>query len=356
MPVYSYKTKSGNRWMFKISIEGVQFLRRGYKLKTDAIKAEAMFISMYDDKVIIPLFNDLVESYFEYASQSLKETTVYNLRHRINKHIVNRIPNKRVDKLKYSHFANWRKYIQNADLVSKNTMLSFLRRIFEFCKSFYGYDCSAVRLIPVFKDHTPKITDFKTEKFVSYDDFKKFVNFVDNDMNKILFILTYFTGLRLGEVLGLQTESFDSKTSTLLIYQSLTNKVGKGKSILQSPKSKSSVRKYYLPGFISKMLNDYTIKNKLKKKDFIFKISRTTLNRVIEKACSKSGISKFHFHQLRSTDSTLLHQLGVPIDDIAKYLGHTSSKVTTDHYLELSEVKKKEISELLQSNFSDDFR
>lgn len=141
MPVYSYKTKSRNRWMFKISIDGLQILRRGYHSRIDAVKSEAFFISMYNSKVSITTYNILIDSYLEYVSQSVKPTNLYNISHTIGKHIREHIPDKRVYQLKYVHFSSCRKYVLKSNYEKKNDLFSILRQIFVFCHIIYGYNC-----------------------------------------------------------------------------------------------------------------------------------------------------------------------------------------------------------------------
>lgn len=103
------------------------------------------------------------------------------------------------------------------------------------------------------------------------------------------------------------------------------------------------------------MLEEYLKLYINKDTDFIFKISRSVLSREINRLCEKAKIEKFHFHQLRSTDTTMLFELGIPIEDISKYLGHTSINTTKKHYLELTDSRKQNISNVLQEHFSKDF-
>lgn len=51
----------------------------------------------------------------------------------------------------------------------------------------------------------------------------------------------------------------------------------------------------------------------------------------------------------------MLFELGIPIEDISKYLGHTSINTTKKHYLELTDSRKQNISNVLQERFSKDF-
>lgn len=352
MPVYQYHNKSGKRWLFKISVSGKQFLKRGFHTRSEALKAEAVFLATHSDRVVIPDFNMVLDAFMSRKKEELKETSYYSLDKYINKHFRGHIDNKRVDKLTYGDFDLWRSYLKKSKLADANRYINLMKSIFEFCDIYFGYRCRPAFLLVSFKNRKiEKPSD--TIKYVSYQDFTRFLKFVDSDMLKLLFILTYFTGLRLGEVLGLQKECY--KDGFIYIYQSLTNKVGKGKSVLVQPKSSKSNRKYLLPHFIDVMLINHINDNKLKSSDFIFPVSRTSLARTLKKACLDACIPPFHFHQLRSTDSTILHEMGFRADDIANYLGHESDKTTRKYYIEQTDQKKREISSALDERFGKDF-
>ena len=356
MAIYSYETKQGIKYLFKISVNGRQIMRRGFNSKESAQIASRQYIVNYDYNVEYTTFNELLEAFVNYKKDFLKPTSFYNLKLSINNHIKSHLPNKAVNELSYNDFYLWRDYINKLDITYKRRYYILINQIFKFCSDFYGYDCKAVKMLPPFKSPLPDVSLLNREKFISYDDFKKFIAACETRKLRVLFILTYFTGLRLGEALGLQKRCYDESTKTLYIYQSLTNKVGVKKSVLLSPKSKESIRKYYLPNFISEMLEEYLKLYISKDTDFIFKISRTCLNRDMARICEKVKIEKFHFHQLRSTDTTMLFELGIPIEDISKYLGHTSINTTKKHYLELTDSRKQNISNVLQNRFSNDFK
>lgn len=355
MAIYKYDTKEGTKYLFKISLFGKQFLRRGFNSKEAAIAASKQFLVNFGNAKEFITFNELLDAFINYKKDFLKPTTFYNMNLSIEKHIRGHIPNKAVNKINYNDLYQWRNYIINLDLTYKKRYYILINQIFRFCNDFFDYDCKAVKMLPPFKSSNPDISLLSKEKYITYEDFKKFIKACETRKLRVLFILTYFTGLRLGEVLGLQKQCYDASTKTLYIYQSLTNKTGTRKSVLLSPKSKESIRKYYLPEFLSEMLEEYIKLYINKDTDFIFKISRSVLSREINRICEKAKIEKFHFHQLRSTDTTMLFELGIPIEDISKYLGHTSINTTKKHYLELTDSRKQNISNVLQEHFSKDF-
>ena len=65
MPVYKDKN---NTWFFKCSIKGRQYLKRGFKTKSEALKEESIFRASEGDfkKSKILTFQDCVDLYFKY--------------------------------------------------------------------------------------------------------------------------------------------------------------------------------------------------------------------------------------------------------------------------------------------------
>jgi integrase len=76
------------------------------------------------------------------------------------------------------------------------------------------------------------------------------------------------------------------------------------------------------------------------------------LRRSFKGACKKADIKDLRFHDLRHTVGTRLTDAGVPLQAIAKLLGHTTIRVT-ERYSHPEESVKKGTDLLAQ--FSDSF-
>ena len=266
------------------------------------------------------------------------------------------MPNVKVDRLVYSDFISWKKHVIK---YSHSTILkayNFMKMIFDYCYNFYGYKCRVFELLPKYKDYSVK-SNLPKSKTVSLDDFKKFVDCLPNQKYYVLFVLTYITGLRIGEVRGLTVDSFND--NHLFVYQQVNSRLNVGKSVVTSLKTNNSRRVIVLPEFLSSLLNVYIKENKLKNKNFIFSSSRnknnpigeTTLNRILKETCERAKINKFHFHMLRHTQATLLVDSGFDHKIVADYLGHSSEKVTEQYYLHQDETDGDNIAKLLNDKF-----
>ena len=174
--------------------------------------------------------------------------------------------------------------------------------------------------------------------------------------------VAYFSGLRIGELLGLRWQDIDMKNKVLSVEHAITtkpefdklgNKLSK-KTILSNPKTASSKTKLPMSNILVETLKEWkniqrTKGRKLKmyltgQKDFVFCNddgtmrtyygTRTILNRFLRNNdLDKYGI---HFHAIRHTFGDVLREKNWSIYKIQKMLRH--SKVTTTQiYLSMDE-------------------
>lgn len=65
--------------------------------------------------------------------------------------------------------------------------------------------------------------------------------------------------------------------------------------------------------------------------------------------------SDLRFHVLRKSEASLLNDMGLSGEVIRNYLGHGSFETTKEYYIGDSVEKRRELSEILDSRFSDLF-
>ena len=167
---------------------------------------------------------------------------------------------------------------------------------------------------------------------LSFQDVTKILGALKNEKHKTILFLTYSAGLRVGEVIKLQSQDIDSQRMLIHIVQ------GKGKKdryTVLSEIALEQLRKYYklykpekwlFPGQNSK---EY--------------ITERTVQRVFENACIAAKITrKATVHTLRHSFATHLLEGGIDLRYIQELLGHSSSK-TTEIY---THVTQKSISNI----------
>lgn len=185
-----------------------------------------------------------------------------------------------------------------------------------------------------------------------------------------MILLELGTGLRQGEILGLQNENIDK---TIRVKKSL-NKVKKfdGKEStgyeykLITPKTKNSIRIIDLPNNLIKLIENYKElqKNKWKNQNKEFKESSllftTSTCNMIDGAnllkrwksfLAENDIKYKKWHSLRHSYASLLFQAGADIKTVQELLGHADINTTAQIYVHIFPETKKKAVKLINDFF-----
>ena len=175
--------------------------------------------------------------------------------------------------------------------------------------------------------------------------------------NQFRFMLQ--TGLRTGELVGLEWRHVDFENRVLTIEQSMEYRYKVGEWRLGPPKSQSGYRTIPLTDEAIRILIAQKEKNKKIKyipeewKDFIFlsrkgePVKNSTYDTALFKICDKVGIERFSMHVLRHTFATRCIEAGMKPKTLQKLLGHSSIQITMNLYVHVTEDEKKKEIELV---------
>lgn len=172
--------------------------------------------------------------------------------------------------------------------------------------------------------------------------------------NSLVVPLTYFTGLRLSEVLALRCEDVDLKNNTLTVSQTVHSSASNG-IYYSDTKSTSSNRTIKLNNSVVKMVLEHKLKygintgllflNRKKTGETPSNYLRYTFSRIQKAINVTKG-----FHVLRHTHATELLAEGMPVYDVSRRLGHSKTSITLDvyiHHLPNSDEKMENALDLL---------
>jgi len=192
------------------------------------------------------------------------------------------------------------------------------------------------------------------------------INTARTHSNPVMFsvILALFTGLRKGEILGLQWQDIDFEKKELYVRRSLARNidlygVAGSKSLLVTgkPKTKNSIRTICLFDTLCDDLLNYreqllTRKTAAgidhKETDFVF-VSRNfkcfeprIYYRSYQLLLEKAKIEDVGFHTLRHTFATRSIEAGMDIYALSKILGHAKPTITLSRYAHLLPEHKRD--------------
>ena len=219
---------------------------------------------------------------------------------------------------------------------------------------FFNYLAAKANLIevnPAQNLETPKL-DKRLPKYLSLEESKKLLDNADNPDNRNslrdLAILTLFLncGLRLSELVEINITDIDFSENKMTV-------IGKGNKERTIYLNRACIRaiKEYLEIRPKEGIktDKYNSKNALFLSERKERISRRTVQHIVEKQLSLSGLSskKLSTHKLRHTAATLMYQYGkVDIRALQEVLGHESIS-TTEIY---THVANEQARDAIESN------
>ena len=151
-------------------------------------------------------------------------------------------------------------------------------------------------------------------------------------------ILCLYTGLRIGELLGLEWEDIDLERGIVKIEKTIyrdKNQNGIWELIIDTPKTKSSKREIPLPKYLLKLvkaqrktsISKFVIENKKGER-----MSIRSYQYIFERLTEKAGVRKLNFHALRHTFATRALECGMDIKTLSEIMGHKNASITLNRY------------------------
>ena len=217
---------------------------------------------------------------------------------------------------------------------STNMMLSVLNLAFEYaCDMEYIEEnpCARVRRT---KAETKKIEAFTIEEQRAIE--IEISRSDDRRLHGILLCL--YSGLRIGELLGLTWNDVDLERGVIRITKTVyreKDENGIWQLCVDTPKTKALDRVIPLPEYIVAMLRQdhetartpYIVENKKGER-----MSIRSYQYMFEKLTERAGVRKLNFHALRHTFATRAIECGMDIKTVADIMGHQNASITLNRY------------------------
>ena len=164
---------------------------------------------------------------------------------------------------------------------------------------------------------------------------------------KVAIILTVFTGVRLGELMGLEWSDINFRDGIVSINRSSQYLAEKG-VFTKTPKTESSIRDVAIPEFIVTLLEQYKYwydeqkslygelwydSNRLFVQADGKPMHPSTISKWFERFVAQIGLPVINFHGLRHTNATLLIAQNIDVSVVAARLGHAQITTTYNFYV-----------------------
>ena len=164
---------------------------------------------------------------------------------------------------------------------------------------------------------------------------------------KTAIILTVFTGVRLGELMGLEWNDIDFRNGIVSINRSSQYLADTG-IFTKVPKTESSIREVAIPDFVISLLEEYKLwyeeqkslygelwidSNRLFVQADGKPMHPSTISKWFVKFIGQIGLPVINFHGLRHTNATLLIAQNIDVAVVAARLGHAQITTTFNFYV-----------------------
>lgn len=289
----------------------------------------------------------------------IKPRTLLRYECSIRNHIYPHFQNEIIDNLSPRDIQRWIKIIKE-DISPKtqkplssssiNTIIAILKLVFN-----YALDFEIIKYNPMARIKRVSIREEVTVKVFTREEQIKIENYIERLENDEYFpyILTLYTGLRLGELLALTWKDINIKTGLISINKTIykiPSKDNKWEYVTDTPKSRNSVREIPMPTFIKEKLREL---KRIKKS--IYLVVRNDGTRINEKlliyrykmALKRARVRYLNFHCLRHTFATRALENGIDIKTLSELLGHANVSTTLNIYTHsLMKHKKQQIRKM----------
>lgn len=164
---------------------------------------------------------------------------------------------------------------------------------------------------------------------------------------KTAIILTIFTGVRLGELMGLEWNDINFRDGIVSVNRSSQYLADKG-VFTKVPKTESSIREVAIPDFVVSLLEEYKLWYDEQKEQYgelwtdsnrLFvqadgkPMHPSTISKWFVKFVAQIGLPVINFHGLRHTNATLLIAQNIDVAVVAARLGHAQITTTFNFYV-----------------------
>ena len=288
------------------------------------------------------------------CSRKLKPSTLQKYDQMLNQHILpyfGMIEIGRIDRQMLLDFVDWLKEKGLADKSIQN-ILQLMRELLR-----KAADHDLLRQVPEMKFLLPPAPEYEI-LVLSQNEENKLMHCAEE--KDLAVQLCLYTGLRIGEVCGLQWQDIDEYHQTMTIRRTVLRLNVKEEDhktalVINAPKTASSFRTIPLPDqLIEKLL---MIRNDLfKPEDFIFgkkdkPADPRNIQRRFQRLLQRAELPPIRFHNLRHTFTTRMLELGTDVKTVSAILGHSSVKTTIEIYAHSQMETKRKAIDLLAEQF-----
>ena len=349
MPVY--KDEKRNTWYCKCNYrdwlgESKSKMKRGFVTKKEALEWEREFLQRQSASMDMKL-SSFVDVYFDDKAPRLKERSIMTKRTLIETKILPYFGDKQMNEITAVDIIKWQNALLNQEY--KPTYLRMIQNqltaLFNHAERFYDLKDNPCKKVDKMGRANAKELNFWTK-----DEFEVFIQCFteEEEMYRIIFLMLFWLGCRVGELLALTESDIDLEGGTVSISKTYfrRNKT----DYITAPKTESSNRKITIPQFLQDEIKQFLDRQyELMPEERIFPITDRAIQKKMKQKTEQAKLKPIRVHDLRHSHIALLIEKGMQPLVIAQRVGHDSVNTTMNIYGHLYPNKQKQVADLLNA-------
>lgn len=238
------KTKDGRQWRFKVYYHNEDgklkpYTSKRYLLKKEAEAAERVF-KLNRDVPVKKRFDVVADDYFKDAYIRLKESTVNTYYSQYKNNILPYFKNKFIDEINVTDIENWKNKLIDRKIKTStcNEYYVVFKEIFTYANRKFELNYNPVSLSGRFKRRNDEV--IKTEeklRYITYDEYCKLIDVIQDDLYHCLFLTFYFAGMREGEMQALTWNDIDFNRKVIIVNKTLSTNTKEGRYKITNTKN-----------------------------------------------------------------------------------------------------------------------
>jgi len=331
---------------------------RSAKTYASAQKLLREMISQHQSGLLAVKKNDTVEELGLYWVRNIKlnqvrQSTATDYESRLRREVFPYLGRKRVQDLTGRDVEKWMSSLK-AQGKSASTINGARRILFQLCKYATRQDLMLIN--PVSKTDPLKIESNKSQVQEPWtrDEVKLVLKASIGTRLDLFLHLALFTGMRRGEILGLQWKDIDLDQGTISVQRTLKEQtvltpegIGTSQLVVDEPKTKSGYRKLAIPAPLANaFMRHKDAQEELEKSvgpewiksDFVITSTSGTpwnpnnLSKKFKTFMKENNLRPIRIHDMRHTAAHLSLEGNVRLEALAQGLGHSRIEITKNIY------------------------
>lgn len=354
--------KKGNRYYIVVDIGDETRKQKwisGFRTRKEAEKELPRILNELNDGTYIEpskqKYKEFIDEWLENRKSKISKNTYQTYKYLIDAHVKPQLGKFRLDKLNSLAIDNFYTQLEKEGKSSATIkkIHSIIRASLEYATQYQLIKRNPASVVKPPAVRHKDITVWDEQQML------KFLDFVKDEWDYIVYHLALYTGMRKGEILGLKWSDIDFINNKIRVMRSYS------KTGFSEGKTANARRVID----IDETTVDYLLKrkkavseNKLKMgqdyNDLDLIICRPTgdpvdvrnVNRRFDKFVERSKLPRIRFHDMRHTHATLMLKMGIPVKVVSERLGHGSIEMTLNTYAHLLPSMQLEAVQIFSKN------